>query len=85
MGWCSGSVIADKIEDLIMQYVPKDEWLKVTTETLNVLRGMDWDSVEEVDLFYWAMLENMKKDSPKYWDEDDEQQLQELREDLEIV
>ena len=71
MGWSSGSELAEVIEKVILKYVPKKDIFKATKPILESLKNMDWDCIEEVELFYYVDLLENKSD---YSDFDDYQQ-----------
>jgi hypothetical protein len=56
MGWASGTDIAEVIAKILLKYVPKNKLKQEAKKALNALEEMDWDCVEEVELFDYINL-----------------------------
>ncbi len=63
MGWSSGTNIAILIEDIILEYVPKEKRIEVAKKALTVLEYQDWDCQEEVGIFELLQLQRDIKES----------------------
>ena len=79
MGWASGTYTAEIFADLILEYVPKDKILKEARKALSHLTDMDWDCINEVNLFLLVdMIDN--KDEYLEFHNGESEYLKELKE-----
>lgn len=80
MGWASGTEIAAVIEELLLKYVPKNKLKKEAKKILETLTDMDWDCVEEVEIFDYLQKQEMLKEDGDLLEE---YEVEEFKEDIE--